>query len=290
MKILVTGSTGQLAGKIRELSGTTNELNFIFASKDKLDITNTTELQRFFSSEKIDVLINCAAYTNVDGAESTYQQANKVNNFAVKEISRLSETYNFIFVHISTDYVFDGSKGRPYREKDKTSPLGAYGKSKSDGEVSIMENNCRSIIIRTSWLYSNLGSNFVKNLLNLAQENESLKVVDDQLGSPTSAKDLSKAIIHMIKSKIFIEASSKKEIFHFCNSGVCSWYELANEVIKIKKLDCKIIPCKTSEYKNVAKRPFYSALNNEKFSNSFSFDIKTWQEALELSLQETNLN
>ena len=290
MKILVTGSTGQLAGKIRELSGTTNELKFIFASKDKLDITNTSELHRFFSGEKIDILINCAAYTNVDGAESTYQQANKVNNFAVKEISRLSETYNFIFVHISTDYVFDGSKGRPYKEKDKTNPLGAYGKSKLHGEVSIMENNCRSIIIRTSWLYSNLGSNFVKKIINLAQEKESLEVVDDQLGSPTSAKDLSKAIMHMIRSKMFIEASSKKEIFHFCNSGVCSWYELAKEIVKIKNLDCKIIPCKSTEIKAAAKRPFYSALNSEKFSNSFSFDIKPWQEALKLSLQDADLN
>ena len=290
MKILVTGSAGQLAGKIRELSGTTNELKFIFASKDKLDITDTTELQRFFTSEKIDILINCAGYTNVDGAESTYQQANKVNNLAVKEISGLSEIYDFIFVHISTDYVFDGSKGRPYKEKDKTNPIGAYGKSKLDGEVSIMENNCRSIIIRTSWLYSNLGSNFVKTIIKLAQEKESIEVVDDQLGSPTSGKDLSQAIMHMIKSNMFKEASLNKEIFHFCNSGVCSWYELAKEIIKIKKLDCKIIPCKSTEFKTVAKRPFYSALNNEKFSSSFSFEIKKWQAALELSLQETNLN
>ena len=290
MKILVTGSDGQLAGKIRELSGTTNELKFIFASKDKLDITDTTELQRFFTSEKIDILINCAGYTNVDGAESTYQQANKVNNLAVKEISGLSEIYDFIFVHISTDYVFDGSKGRPYKEKDKTNPIGAYGKSKLDGEVSIMENNCRSIIIRTSWLYSNLGSNFVKTIIKLAQEKESIEVVDDQLGSPTSGKDLSQAIMHMIKSNMFKEASLKKEIFHFCNSGVCSWYELAKEIIKIKKLDCKIIPCKSTKFKTVAKRPFYSALNNEKFSSSFSFEIKKWQAALELSLQETNLN
>ena len=290
MKILVTGSTGQLSGKIRELSGTTDELKFIFASKDKLDVTNTTELHRFFSSEKIDILINCAAYTDVDGAESTYQQANKVNNLAVKEISGLSETYDFIFVHISTDYVFDGSKRKPYKEKDKTNPLGAYGKSKLDGEVSIMENNCRSIIIRTSWLYSNLGSNFVKNIINLAQEKESIEVVDDQLGSPTSAKDLSQAIMHMIRSDVFTQASLEKEIFHFCNSGVCSWYELAKEIVKIKKLDCKIIPCKSTEFKTIAKRPFYSALNNEKFSSSFSFEIKKWQAALELSLQETNLN
>ena len=153
-----------------------------------------------------------------------------------------------------------------------------------------MENNCRSIIIRTSWLYSNLGSNFVKNIINLAQENKSLKVVDDQLGSPTSAKDLSNAIMHMIRSNMFIEASSKKEIFHFCNSGVCSWYELAKEIVKIKKLDCKIIPCKSTEFKTVAKRPFYSALNNEKFSNSFSFEIKSWQEALKSSLQEIDIN
>ena len=153
-----------------------------------------------------------------------------------------------------------------------------------------MENNCRSIIVRTSWLYSNLGSNFVKNIINLAQEKESLEVVDDQLGSPTSAKDLSKAIMHMIRSKMFIEASSKKEIFHFCNSGVCSWYELAKEIVKIKNLDCKIIPCKSTEIKAATKRPFYSALNSEKFSNSFSFDIKPWQEALKLSLQDADLN
>ena len=178
----------------------------------------------------------------------------------------------------------------PYKEKDKTNPLGAYGKSKSDGEVSIMENNCRSIILRTSWLYSNLGSNIVKNIINLDQEKKSIKVVDDQLGSPTSAKDLSKAITHMIRSNEFLEASLKKEIFHFCNSGVCSWYELAKEIVKIKKLDCKVIPCKSTEFTTVAKRPFYSALNNEKFSNSFSFEIKPWQEALELSLLETNLN
>ena len=184
-KILVTGSKGQLARKIRELSCTVNEFNFIFASKDKVDITNTIELQRFFSSEKIDILINCAAFTNVDGAESTYDQANKVNNLAVREISNLSEIYDFIFVHISTDAVFDGSKGKLYREKDKTNPWGVYGKSKLKGEEAIQESKCKSIIVRTSWLYSKEGTNFVNKIITSSDEEKEVKVVNDQFGSPT---------------------------------------------------------------------------------------------------------
>jgi len=285
-KILVTGSKGQLARKIRELSCTVNEFNFIFASKDKVDITNTIELQRFFSSEKIDILINCAAFTNVDGAESTYDQANKVNNLAVREISNLSEIYDFIFVHISTDAVFDGSKGKLYREKDKTNPWGVYGKSKLKGEEAIQESKCKSIIVRTSWLYSKEGTNFVNKIITSSDEEKEVKVVNDQFGSPTYAGDLSEAIIHIIKSKNFLEAANNKEIFHFCNNGVCSWYEFAQEIKKQGNLQCKIRPCSSDEFESLPKRPSHSGLDNTKFSQRFNFDIKTWKDSLKNCLQE----
>jgi len=285
-KILVTGSKGQLARKIRELSGAVNQFNFIFVSKDKVDITNTIELERFFSSEKIDILINCAAYTNVDGAESTYYQANKVNNLAVREISNLSEIYGFIFVHISTDAVFYGSKGRLYREKDKTNPWGVYGNSKLKGEKAIQESKCKSIIFRTSWLYSKEGTNFVNKIISSSDEEKELKVVNDQFGSPTYAGDLSEAIIHVIKSKNFLEIANNKEIFHFCNNGVCSWYEFAQEIKKQGNLQCKIHPCSSDEFKSLPKRPSYSGLDNAKFSKRFNFDIKTWKDSLKNCLQE----
>ena len=285
--VLVTGSEGQLAKHISEESREEKGLTFIFLEKRNLNIANKERLEDFFNSKKIDILINCAAFTNVDGAESDEERANEVNYFAVKYLSEFAEIHDFNFVHISTDYVFDGKKRFPYHEKDKTNALGAYAKSKLKGEEAILNSRCKSIILRTSWLYSSFGNNFVKTITSLAKERESLKVVNDQFGSPTSAQDFSKAIIHMIKSEAFHAASKKKEIFHFSNSEVCSWYDFAVEIIKALNLECVIEPCSSEEYKTEVERPPYSALDNNKFSNNFDFKIDHWKIALNNLLEKT---
>ena len=287
--VLVTGSEGQLAKHIFEESKEEKKFNFIFSTKKNLNISNKENLEDFFSSKRVDILINCAAFTDVDGAESLQDEAYEINHKAVKLLSQLAKKYDFTFVHISTDYVFDGKKRDPYLEIDKTNALGAYAKSKLSGERVIMKSSCKSIILRTSWLYSSFGNNFVETITSLAKKNKSLKVVSDQFGTPTSAIDLSRAIIHMIKSETFLSLSKQKEIFHFSNTDICSWYDLAEEVVRYLKLDCEVQPCSSDEYKTKVKRPFYSALDNNKFSKEFRFEINNWRQALHTLLDKKKI-
>ncbi len=273
--ILVTGANGQLGSEIRVLSN--GDGSFLFADRGELDITDFAAVETFISENSVGTVINCAAYTAVDKAEGDAQNADLINNKAVENLAKICKDKNIKFIHISTDYVFDGKNYRPYLEEDKPNPIGVYAKTKYDGEKAILAINPQnSIIIRTSWVYSSFGANFVKTMLRLGKERESLGVVFDQVGSPTYAKDLAKTILDILP-KI---KNRKTEIYHFSNEGVVSWYDFAKEIMKMAKLPCNISPIESAEYPTPAPRPHYSVLNKAKIKKEFGVEIPYWKDSL----------
>jgi len=280
--ILVTGSNGQLGSEIRELSPLF-EYNFFFTQRDSLDISKLDELQEYVEQNKIDVIVNCAAYTAVDKAESDEEAADIVNHLAVQKLAQISKENDIKLIHISTDYVFDGANFKPYVEEDITSPNGVYGKTKLDGEKAMLEINPEnSIIIRTSWVYSSYGANFVKTMIRLGKEKESLGVIFDQVGTPTYARDLAKAILEIIP-KI---KNQNVEIHNYSNEGVLSWFDFAKEIMRMAKLECKVNPIETKEYPTPAKRPHYSLLNKAKIKKEFDIAIPYWKDSLDECLKK----
>ncbi len=279
--ILVTGSNGQVGSELKALSSNYN-YNFFFTDRNTIDITNKESIRSFCQTNDINVIINCAAYTAVDKAESDEINADLVNRKAVKKLSIASQELNIKLIHISTDYVFDGKNFKPYCEQYKTNPQGIYGKTKLDGETEMISINPKnSIIIRTSWVYSSFGNNFVKTMLRLGREKESLGIIFDQVGTPTYAKDLAKVILGILP-KINNE---KVEIYNFSNEGVLSWYDFAKEIMKMAKLDCKINPIETFQYSTPANRPHYSLLNKSKIRLAFNIEIPYWKDSLEECLK-----
>jgi dTDP-4-dehydrorhamnose reductase len=277
LNILVTGSNGQLGSEIKELS-TDYSYNFFFTTRADIDITSKDEIQSFCETNNINAIINCAAYTAVDKAQTDIENADLVNRKAVKKLALVSKELNIKLVHFSTDYVFDGKSFKPYCEAFQTNPQGVYGKTKLDGENEMIKINPKnSIIIRTSWVYSFYGTNFVKTMLRLGREKESLGVVFDQIGTPTYAKDLAQTILDIL-SKINNE---KVEIYHYSNEGVLSWYDFAKEIMKMAKLECKINPIESYEYLTPVKRPYYSLLNKSKIKKVFNTEIPYWKDGLE---------
>ncbi len=275
MKILVTGSNGQLGREIKELSNSTKDINFIFTDIEELDITNPKDVQNFISKNKFDTIINCAAYTAVDKAETDKEKARKINAEAVYYLSKFARENNALLIHISTDFVFDGKKNTPYTEEDKPKPLSIYGKTKLEGERIALKESKKLIILRTSWLYSSYGNNFVKTIIKNAKEKKNLRVVFDQVGTPTYAKDLAKVILSLCNTKI-----NTKEIFHYSNEGAISWFDFAKAICEIAKIDCEINPILTEEYKTLAKRPHYSVLNKNKIKKYLEIKIPYWKESL----------
>jgi len=275
--ILVTGSRGQVGSEIKELSSN-YAYEFYFTDKGELDITDQNGMREFVIQNNIDTIINCAAYTAVDKAESEQELADKINHLAVKNLAQLSNEFGIKLIHISTDYVFDGTNFKPYIEDDATNPQSVYGKTKLDGEKALLEYNLKnSIIIRTSWVYSYYGTNFVKTMLRLGREKEQLGVIFDQVGTPTYAKDLAKTILDILP-KIDNE---KAEIYHYSNEGVCSWYDFAKEIMRMAKLACTVNPIETKDYPTAAKRPHYSLLNKAKIKKEFGIVIPYWKDALD---------
>jgi len=277
LNILVTGSNGQLGSEIKELSSNYN-YNFFFTDRTNIDITSKNSIKSFCQNNNINIIINCAAYTAVDIAESDIENADLVNRKAVKKLALVSEELHIKLIHISTDYVFDGENFKPYCEEYQTNPQGIYGKTKLDGEnemININPNN--SIIIRTSWVYSSFGNNFVKKILRLGKEKESLDVVFDQVGTPTYARDLAKAILDLIPQI----NNNKVEIYNYSNEGVLSWYDFAKEIMKMAKVDCKINPIETFQYSTSAKRPHFSLLNKSKIKKEFNIEIRYWKDGLD---------
>ena len=275
--ILVTGSNGQVGSEIKELSSNYN-YNFFFTTRDDIDITSKDSVKEFCQTNSINVIINCAAYTAVDKAQSDIENADLVNRKAVKKLSIVAKELDIKLIHISTDYVFDGKNFKPYVEEFQTNPQSVYGKTKLDGENEMRDiNPLNSNIIRTSWVYSYYGNNFVKTMLRLGKEKEELGVIFDQIGTPTYAKDLAITILNIIPQ---IE-NSKVEIYNYSNEGVLSWYDFAKEIMKMAKLNCKINPIETYQYPTPAKRPHFSLLNKSKIKSKFNLEIPYWKDGLD---------
>ena len=275
--VLVTGSSGQVGNEIKAISSDYS-YNFFFTDRNNIDITSKDDIRKFCQTNSINVIINCAAYTAVDKAESDEINADLVNRKAVKKLSIVAKELNIKLIHISTDYVFDGKNFKPYVEEFQTNPQSIYGKTKLDGENEIRDiNPLNSIIIRTSWVYSYYGNNFVKTMLRLGKEKEELGVIFDQVGTPTYAKDLAITILDIIPQ---IE-NSKVEIYNYSNEGVLSWYDFAKEIMKMAKLNCKINPIETYQYPTPAKRPHFSLLNKSKIKSKFNLEIPYWKDGLD---------
>ncbi|PKP12773.1 MAG: dTDP-4-dehydrorhamnose reductase [Bacteroidetes bacterium HGW-Bacteroidetes-3] len=277
MNVLITGANGQLGLEIAGLAPNCTGYSFFFADKNLLNIVSFEEVESFISKNKIDVIVNCAAYTNVDKAEDEFDLADKVNHLAVKNLGEIAKKHHLKLIHISTDYVFDGNSEIPYTETDATNPQNAYGISKLMGEKALLGINPKnSVIIRTSWLYSEFGSNFVKIMLKLSNEKEQISVVLDQIGSPTYAKDLALAILKIIP-KINNDGT---QIYHYANKGKCSWFDFAQEIMKISQSNCIILPITSAAFKTKTKRPKYSLLNTEKIEQEFQMEIPKWEDSL----------
>ena len=275
--ILVTGGNGQLGSELKEIAPNYQDYNFLFTNVKDLDITNYFAVAGFIQSNNITVIINCAAYTAVDKAESEPELADAINHLAVANFSEIAKKNNIKLVHISTDYVFDGTNHKPYVETDTPNPQSVYGKTKLEGELAMQQiNPANSIIIRTSWVYSKYGNNFVKTMLHLAETRDEISVVADQIGSPTNAADLAEAILNILPQI----SNETVELFHYSNEGVCSWYDLANAIFEIKGQVIKVIPIDSTQYPTPAERPFYSVLNKSRIKQLYNTKIPHWRKSL----------
>ncbi len=281
MTILVTGADGQLGREIQELSKKQNAHSFLFTDIGSLDITDYKALDDYFNQNKTDIVINCAAYTAVDKAEADKKAARLINTDAPGLLASLSINHEFKIIQISTDFIFDGKKSSPYLETDKARPLSYYGLTKYEGEKKIIKKVPSYIILRTSWLYSSYGNNFVKTMLRLAKENDSIRVVYDQTGTPTYARDLAAAIMGIIPQF----KDNTKEIYHFSNEGAASWYDFAKAVCEIAGIKTPVFPIETKDYPTPAKRPAYSVLNKAKIKKDFNITIPHWRDSLKECLE-----
>jgi len=272
-KILITGANGQLGIELSKLLK-----GAVLTDVDSLDITDFSAVQNFVRDHQISTIVNCAAYTNVDGAEDNPDLAYKINVTGPENLAKTGCQ----LVHISTDYVFDGKSCKPYTPDDILCPLSVYGKTKLEGEKAVLQNALEAIVIRTAWLYSPYGKNFVKTMLKLGAEKDSISVVADQIGTPTYAGDLAAAI-----AKILPQIDTKtRGIYHFTNEGVCSWYDFAHEIMEEAGLKCKVCPIPSSAYPSKAVRPFYSVLDKAKIKHTFGIEIKHWKEGLKQCLKQ----
>ena len=291
MKILVTGKNSQLGQSIKRLLdekciANLSSFSFIFTGREELNLESLDSIQSYFVRNDIDIIINCAAYTKVDQAEEDQNQANLINHNAVRELAKISKSNKIKLIHISTDFVFNGHKREPYTEDDKTSPINIYGETKLAGELAIISTMpFNSIIIRTGWVYSEFGNNFVKTILNLATKSNTLDIVSDQIGTPTYAYDLAYSILHIVSSKNFLQNEKPTAIFHYSNEGKSSWYEFAKEVISISGINCHLNPINTEDYPLPAKRPKYSILSKKKISQEYALNIHHWKDALKACLK-----
>ena len=278
MKVLITGFNGQLGSEILQLVDKYEQFEFIFKDLPDLDISNESSVNNFILGNNINTVVNCAAYTAVDSAEDNIETANRVNTIGVYNLVKALEKVNGKLIHISTDYVFDGNQSFPYKESDSVSPIGVYGKTKRDGELFVINSSIDSILIRTSWLYSSYGNNFVKTMLRLGNEKDSLNVISDQIGSPTYARDLAQTCFEILSSTDRIDEKGK--VYHYSNEGVASWYDFAISIMELAGLNCEIKAIQTKDYPTRAKRPNYSVLNKTKIKKDFKIKIPHWRMSL----------
>jgi dTDP-4-dehydrorhamnose reductase len=272
-KILITGAKGQLGLELTKLLP-----NAILTDVNELDITNLDAVKTFVQENHIDTIINCAAYTAVDKAEDDIELATKINVLGPENLAKSGAKV----IHISTDYVFDGLGHKPYEPTDNTKPISVYGKTKRAGELAVLDNADTAIVIRTAWLYSTYGNNFVKTMRRLGSERETLNVVADQIGTPTYAADLAKAITDILPQI----KTGQKSVYHFTNEGVCSWYDFARKIMELSGLNCTVQPIPSSAYPTKATRPFYSVLSKESIKTDFGIKIAHWEDGLKRCLKE----
>lgn len=276
MKILVTGSNGQLGNEIREIAKTETQHDFIFTDVAELDICDANAVNAFVENHRPDFIVNCAAYTAVTKAENDLELARRINRDAVANLGQAAKSFNAKLIHVSTDYVFDGTGHIPYTEDQATNPQTVYGITKLEGEEALKKTACAFVILRTSWLYSSFGNNFVKTMIRLGKEKDQLSVIYDQIGDPTYAADLASAIMTIINADKFVEG-----IYHFSNEGVCSWYDFTKVIHQLSGITtCNVLPIATKDYMDKTPRPFYSVLDKSKIKETYNIQIPYWMESL----------
>lgn len=288
MTILVTGSNGQLGSHIRQKSVWSHH-QYLFTDVAELDITNEHAINEFVAAHKVDTIINCAAYTDVNRAECDEPNAELVNHTAVNHLAKAMAAVGGLMVHISTDYVFGGNHNNtPCREDEKVNPTGAYGRTKLHGEEAVVASGCRYLMFRTAWLYSEYGKNFCKTMLDLTASKPTLKVVFDQVGTPTYAGDLANAIVSILENHLEV---GKEGLYHYSNEGVCSWYDFAVAIGRMAgNLNCDIQPCHSDEFPSPVVRPSYSVLDKTKFKQAFGLKVPYWTDSLELCIRNIKNN
>ena len=285
MNILITGANGQLGHEMQRVAKESND-NYIFTDVaegyENLDITDLEAIRKMVKANNIEIIVNCAAYTNVDRAESDFDTANLINNTAAGNLATAMKEVEGTLIHVSTDYVFQGDRNIPCREDWPTNPLGVYGKTKLAGEKAIEATGCQHIILRTAWLYSQWGKNFVKTMQSLTASKDSLKVVFDQVGTPTYAGDLADAIAHIINTRQL----DKTGIYHFSNEGVCSWFDFAKIICELSGNTCDIQPCYSEEFPSPVKRPHFSVLDKSKLKSTFGIRVPYWTDSLKKCIKQ----
>lgn len=285
MNILITGANGQLGNEMRRVSAASSN-HYIFTDVAELDITNPDAIRKMVNDNHIEIIVNCAAYTNVDKAEDDYEMADLLNNKAVENLAAAAKEVDATLIHVSTDYVFQGDRNIPCCEDWETNPLGVYGKTKLAGEQSLQRVGCKYLIFRTAWLYSSFGKNFVKTMRQLTADRDSLKVVFDQVGTPTYARDLADVFFKVIEEELF----DKQGIYHFSNEGVCSWYDFAKEICELSGNTCDIQPCHSDEFPSKVKRPHFSVLDKTKLKSAFNIKVPYWKDSLIKCINELKEN
>lgn len=284
MNILITGANGQLGNEMRVVSQKSLN-NYLFTDVAELDITSLNAIRELFSRYTVDVIVNCAAYTNVDKAEDDFETADLINNRAVENLAIAAKEVGVTLIHISTDYVFSGNSNVPCKETELTCPIGVYGKTKLAGELSICNSGCKFLIFRTAWLYSVYGNNFVKTMKKLTSERKSLKVVFDQVGTPTYAGDLAELIYKIVEEELY---TCNNGIYHFSNEGVCSWYDFTKVIAMLSENNCDIQPCYSDEFPSKVNRPHFSVLDKTKVKSTFGFSVPYWMDSLNKCMKELN--
>lgn len=278
--ILITGSNGQLGNEMQQAAVRFPDFNYIYTDVAELDICDKGALDAFVKANNVNVIVNCAAYTAVDKAEDDVELCYKINRDAVRNIAEVASDNKVKVVHVSTDYVFDGTNYLPYTEDMPVCPATVYGKSKLEGEQVLLENCKESVILRTAWLYSSFGNNFVKTMMKLGTERDSLGVIFDQVGTPTYAADLADAILQLLSNKTFVPG-----IYHFSDEGVCSWYDFTKTIHRMANITCDVKPIETKDYPARTPRPHFSVLNKGKIKSTYGISIPHWEVSLEKCVQ-----
>jgi len=288
MRILVTGKNGQVGRSIQKIVNTETKIDnnqspndFIFVGREELNLSSESSISHYFDNNKFDIIINCAAYTQVDRAEQEVELASQINHLAVKHLASIANKQQARLIHISTDYVFDGESIKPYLETDTPNPINAYGRTKLAGEKALQTlMPMNALVIRASWLYSEYDNNFVSTMLKLGREQDELRVVSDQMGSPTYASDLADAILEIIKHKKFRDVGQTTQIYHYSGEGEISWHEFAKEIFKIEKIECEVNPVTSQQYPTPAKRPRNTLMKKDKIVKVFNIKISNWKSSL----------